>query len=64
LKVHALPIGQTMAISLNDRMKALKPERRRKIEAHTAQLVAGEMMLQKLRRARKLTRVRIAKSRE
>jgi hypothetical protein len=50
-----------MAISLNDKMRGLRPERRKAIEAHAALLVAEEMTLQELRRARKLTQVRVAK---
>jgi transcriptional regulator with XRE-family HTH domain len=42
--------------------KELSPARRRKIEARAAQLIAEEMTLQELRRARKLTQVRMAKA--
>jgi len=41
--------------------KALSPTRRKKIEARAAQLIAEQMTLQELRRARKLTQVRMAK---
>jgi DNA-binding XRE family transcriptional regulator len=41
--------------------KELSPARRKKVEARAAQLVAEEMTLQELRRARKLTQVRMAK---
>jgi transcriptional regulator with XRE-family HTH domain len=41
--------------------KELSPARRKKVEARTAQLIAEEMTLQELRRARKLTQVRMAK---
>ena len=41
--------------------KELSPARRKKVEARAAQLIAEEMTLQELRRARKLTQVRIAK---
>src|SRR4030088_498730 len=41
--------------------KELSPGRRKKVEARTAQLIAEEMTLQELRRARKLTQVRMAK---
>ncbi len=41
--------------------KELSPERRKKIKARAAQLIAEEMTLQELRCARKLTQVRIAK---
>lgn len=41
--------------------KKLSPARRKKVEARAAQLTAEEMTLQELRRARKLTQVRMAK---
>jgi len=41
--------------------KELSPARRRKVAARAAQLIAEEMTLQELRRARKLTQVRMAK---
>ncbi len=41
--------------------KKLSPVRRKKVEARAAQLIAEEMTLQELRRARKLTQVRMAK---
>jgi hypothetical protein len=43
-------------------MKDLSPERRKRVEARAAQLIAEELTLQKLRRARKLTQVRMAKA--
>ncbi|HTB14631.1 MAG TPA: XRE family transcriptional regulator [Bryobacteraceae bacterium] len=43
-------------------MKDLSPARRKKVEARAAQLIAEELTLQKLRRARKLTQVRMAKA--
>jgi transcriptional regulator with XRE-family HTH domain len=48
--------------TLKQRMKELSPDRRKKIEARTARFVAEEMTLQELRRARKLTQVRMAKA--
>lgn len=51
-----------MAITLKDKMKDLSPERRKQIEARTAELIKEQMTLQELRRARKLTQVRIAKA--
>ena len=42
--------------------KKLSPVRRKKVEARAAQLIAEEMTLQELRRARKLTQVRMAKA--
>src|SRR5438046_9815366 len=50
-----------MAIMLKDKMKGLSLERRKKIETRVAQLIAEEMTIQQLRRARKLTQVRMAK---
>ena len=50
-----------MAIMLKDKMKGLSPERRKKIEVRAAQLIAEEMTIQELRRARKITQVRMAK---
>jgi transcriptional regulator with XRE-family HTH domain len=41
--------------------KELSPARRKKVEARAAQLVAEEMTLQELRRARKLTQVHMAR---
>src|ERR1700688_728244 len=41
--------------------RKLSPGRRKKVEARAAQLIAEQMTLQELRRARKLTQVRIAK---
>jgi transcriptional regulator with XRE-family HTH domain len=41
--------------------KRLSSSRRKKVEARAAQLMAEEMTLQELRRARKLTQVRMAK---
>jgi transcriptional regulator with XRE-family HTH domain len=48
--------------TLKQRMKALRADRRKKIEARTARLVAEEMTLQELRQARKLTQARMAKA--
>ncbi len=41
--------------------RKLSPGRRKKVEARAAQLFAEEMTLKELRRARKLTQVRMAK---
>ena len=51
-----------MAVNVNQKIKALSPNRRRKVEARAAQLIAEEMTLRELRRARKLTQVRMAKA--
>jgi len=42
--------------------KELSPARRKKVAARAAQLIAEEMTLQELRRARQLTQVRMAKA--
>ncbi|HXA49105.1 MAG TPA: helix-turn-helix domain-containing protein [Candidatus Acidoferrum sp.] len=51
-----------MATNVNDKIKKLGPGQRRKVEARAAELVAEEMTLRELRRARKLTQVRMAKA--
>jgi transcriptional regulator with XRE-family HTH domain len=50
-----------MMTNLERIRKQLSPSRRKKVEARAAQLIAEEMTLQELRRARKLTQVRMAK---
>lgn len=51
-----------MARNVNDIINALPASRRRKIEKRAATLIADEMTLQELRRARAMTQVRLAKS--
>src|SRR5713101_1186394 len=51
-----------MPTNVNDIINKLSPARRKKVEARAAPLIAEEMTLQELRRARKLTQQRIAKS--
>lgn len=51
-----------MASNVNDKIKKLSPAQRKKVEARAGQLIADEMTLQELRKARKLTQVRMAKS--
>ena len=48
--------------SLEDKMKDLGSERRKKIEKRAAALLAEEMTLRELRRARNITQVRVAKA--
>ena len=48
--------------TINQKMKNLSARRRKKIEASAAALIGEEMTLQELRRARKLTQVRLAKA--
>src|SRR5207244_10120042 len=52
--------GTTMT-SLERIRKELSPARRKNVAARAAQLIAEEMTLQELRRARRLTQVRMAK---
>ena len=51
-----------MPKNVNDIINKLGPAQRRKIEARAAQLIAEEMTLRELRRARKITQQKIAKS--
>ena len=48
--------------TLNERIKELKPARRKKVEARAAALIAEEMSLRDLRQALKLTQDRIAEA--
>ena len=50
-----------MTVSLDDMMAGLDPTRRRKIEDRTAELIAEEMTLRELRKARQLTQVSVAR---
>ncbi len=50
-----------MAKNVDDIIKALSPARCKRVEARAAELIAEEMTLQELRRAQKLTQVRMAK---
>ena len=49
-----------MTVSLETMMAGLDPERRRKIEERAAELIAEEMTLRELRKARQLTQARVA----
>lgn len=51
-----------MVQNVNDIIKSLPASRRRKIEKRAAALIAEEMTLQELRRARAMTQVRLAKN--
>ena len=50
-----------MRKTLDQKMNGLDPSRRKKIEARANVLIAEEMTLKELRRARRVTQVRIAK---
>ena len=51
-----------MAVNVDDKIKKLSPVQRKKVEARAAELIAEEMTLCELRKARKLTQVRVAKA--
>jgi DNA-binding XRE family transcriptional regulator len=51
-----------MARNVNDIIRRLPVSRRRKIEKRAKQLIAEEMTLRELRRAREMTQVRMAKN--
>src|SRR5713101_6146580 len=51
-----------MPRNVNDIINKLNRAQRRKVEARAAQLIAEEMTLQELRRARMITQQKIAKS--
>jgi len=48
--------------TINQKIKSLSAGRQKKIRARAAALIAEEMTLQELRRARKLTQARLAKT--
>ena len=50
-----------MTVYLDDMMADLDPARRRKIEDRAAELIAEEMTLRELRKARQLTQVSVAR---
>ena len=50
-----------MPRNVNAIIKQLSPAQRKKVEARAAQLIAEEMTLRELRRARKLSQERVAK---
>jgi len=51
-----------MSVNVDDKIKKLSPAQRKKVEARAAELIAEEMTLQELRKARKRTQVSMAKS--
>ena len=51
-----------MSRNVNEIIRKLSPTQRKKVEARAAELIAEEMTLQELRRARKLTQVSVAKA--
>lgn len=51
-----------MAVTVNAKIRKLSSARRKKVEARAAELMAEEMTLRELRRARRLTQVRMAEA--
>jgi DNA-binding XRE family transcriptional regulator len=49
-----------MPTNINEKIKRLSPAQRKKVEQRATQLIAEEMTLRELRRARKLTQTRVA----
>ena len=49
-----------MPLDVDDIIAGLDPDRRRKIEERAAELIAEEMTLRELRKARQLTQARVA----
>ena len=50
-----------MAVNVEDKIKGLSVARRKKVESRAGDVLAEEMTLRDLRKARKLTQVRLAK---
>ena len=50
-----------MAVNVEDKIKGLSAARRKRVESRAGDLLAEEMTLRDLRKARKLTQVRLAK---
>ena len=50
-----------MTVNLDDMMADLAPARRRRVEDRAAELIAEEMTLRELRKARRLTQVSVAR---
>ena len=50
-----------MAVNVDNKIAGLDPARRRKVEEKAAALIAEEMTLQELRKARRLTQVNVAR---
>ena len=50
-----------MAVNVDDKIAGLDPARRRRVEERAAELIAEEMTLCELRKARRLTQVSVAR---
>jgi transcriptional regulator with XRE-family HTH domain len=51
-----------MAVNVNEVIRKLSPAERKKVEDRAAEIIAEEMSLRDLRKARKLTQARVAKT--
>lgn len=51
-----------MSVNVNDIIKRLSPAERKKVEDRAAEIIAEEMSLRELRKARRLTQARVAKT--
>jgi len=51
-----------MPVNVNEIITKLSPAQRKKVETRAAELIAEEMTLRQLRKARRLTQVRMAKT--
>lgn len=49
-----------MAVNVDDKIRKLSPAQRKKVSARATELIAEAMTLRELRKARKLTQVRMA----
>ena len=49
-----------MPVNVEEKIRKLSPSQRKKVEARAAELITEEMTLRELRKARKLTQVRMA----
>ena len=49
-----------MTVNVDDRIARLDPDRRRRVEERAAELIAEEMTLRELRKARRFTQARVA----
>ena len=51
-----------MPVNVNEVLRKLRPAERKKVEHRAAEIIAEEMILRDLRKARKLTQTRLAKT--
>ena len=51
-----------MSVNIRNKIGKLNPVQRKKVEDRAAELIAEEMSLRDLRKARKLTQTRVAKT--